>query len=193
MIDPVARLQSLTRFRVRQRFTGMANRYEIRTWDDAGPGEMLAVARQGQAAVTERVMFFADEALTIPVFGFKSRAALDVHSLTDVMDSAGAPIGTFRKDSASSLLRVHWYLEQPGSEPVEGVERNIAAAVIRRYLLEFLPYHFDFARPAGDKVMSVHKGLAFLRDAYDVHVHDDVLDRRLAAVMAVAVDAFQSR
>lgn len=193
MIDPVARLQALSRFRVRQRFTGMVNSYEIRTWDADGPGDVLAVAVRKQQVAAELVTFFADEARTIPAFGFKPRAVLDVHSLTDVVDAGGVPIGTFRKDSAASLMRAHWYLEQPGSEPAEGIERNVVTAVIRRYLLEFLPYHFDFARPDGSKVMTVDKGFAFMRDAYDVEVQDASLDRRLAAVMAVALDSFQAR
>jgi uncharacterized protein YxjI len=191
--DPAARLQSMARFRVRQRFTAMVNRYEIRPAEGDGPDALVAIAQQKRPAVKEQVTFYADEARTVPMFGFRSRATLDVHGVTDVVDANASPIGTFRKDFAASLLRSTWILEQPGALPATGAERNVAVALARRFLLEFLPYHFDFARPDGSAVMSVEKRFAWGRDSYLVTVHDPSLDRRLAAAMAVALDALQSR
>jgi uncharacterized protein YxjI len=77
----------------------------------------------------------------------------------------------------------------------------MAVAVIRR-VWEFLPfvdvipfawpYHFDFTAADGHRVMSVERRLG-LRDHYTVTIHDPALDRRVAAAMAVALDALQSR
>jgi uncharacterized protein YxjI len=55
-----------------------------------------------------------------------------------------------------------------------------------------LPFHFDFVSPDGRPVMSSSRKFG-LRDKYLLEVHDDVLDRRLAIAMAVALDALQSR
>ncbi len=186
----VARLQSLNQFVVRQRITMMVNRYEIRPSRD---GEVLALAQQKRMSLREQVTFFADEQRTVPVFGFKSRNVLDVHGITDVLDESGRPIGTFSKDFAASLLRSTWHIDQPGRGRITGAERNILIAILRRFTdIDFLPYHFDFSLDGGRPAMSVERAWT-LRDTYAVTVHDPGLDRRLAAAMAVALDALQNR
>ena len=192
--DPVAALQSLDRFVVRQRITPMVNRYEIRMpGADGAAGEVLALAQQKRLALREQVTFFADEGRTVPLFGFKARNVMDVAGTTDVVDAAGQGIGVFRKDFAASLLRSTYYLEQPGHPVATGVERSPVMAILRRFLAEWLPYHFDFTHPDGTVAMSVDKRFAFGRDTYEVSVPDPGLDRRLAAAMAVALDALQAR
>ena len=75
-------------------------------------------------------------------------------------------------------------------------------AVLRRFW-GFIPYlgsvwvpfvfHFDFIHEGtGQTVMSSQKKIAF-RDRYTVTVPDPGLDFRVAASMAVALDALQSR
>jgi uncharacterized protein YxjI len=186
----VARLQSLNQFVVRQRIAMMVNRYEIRPSRD---GEVLALAQQKRMALKEQVTFFADEQRTVPVFGFKARNVLDVHGVTDVLDENGMPIGTFSKDFGASLLSSTWHLDQPGRGRITGAERNFLVAILRRFTdIDFLPYHFDFTGEGGQPAMSVERAWA-LRDTYVVTVHDPGLDRRLAAAMAVALDALQGR
>ena len=186
----VAHLQSLNQFVVRQRLTMMVNRYEIRPSRD---GEVLALAQQKRMSLKEQVTFYADEQRSLPVFGFKSRNVMDVRGVTDVLDEAGAPIGTFSKDFGASLLRSTWHIDQPGRPRITGAERNMLIAVLRRFSdIDFLPYHFDFALEGGQPAMSVERAWA-VRDTYAVTVHDPGLDRRLAAAMAVALDALQAR
>ena len=185
-----ARLQSLDQFVVRQRFTMMVNRYEIRP---SREGEVLALAQQKRMSLKEQVTFYADEQRTVPVFAFKSRNVLDVRGATDVFDESGTPIGLFSKDFGASLLRSTWHIDQPGRARITGAERNMVIAILRRFTdVDFLPYHFDFSGDGGRPAMSVERAWA-LRDTYTVTVHDPGLDRRLAAAMAVALDALQSR
>jgi uncharacterized protein YxjI len=168
----------------------MVNRYEIRPSRD---GEVLALAQQKRMSLKEQVTFFADEQRTMPVFGFKSRNVLDVHGVTDVVDGNGAPIGTFSKNFGASLLRSTWHIDQPGRPRITGAERNVLIAILRRFTdIDFLPYHFDFALDGGPPAMSVERAWA-VRDTYHVMIHDPGLDRRVAAAMAVALDALQSR
>jgi len=186
----VAQLQSLNQFVVRQRIAMMVNRYEIRPSPD---GEVLALAQQKRMSLKEQVTFYADEQRTVPVFGFKSRNVMDVRGVTDVLDESGAPIGQFSKDFGASLLRSTWHIDQPGRGRVTGAERNMIIALLRRFTeVDFLPYHFDFTADGGQPVMSVERAWA-VRDTYTVTIHDPGLDRRLAAAMAVALDALQSR
>jgi uncharacterized protein YxjI len=189
-VEAIARLQSLNQFVVRQRFTMMVNRYEIRPSRD---GDVLALAQQKRMSLKEQVTFFADEQRTVPLFGFKSRNVLDVQGVTDVLDEGGTPIGTFSKDFGASLLRSTWHIDQPGRARITGAERNMVIAILRRFTdIDFLPYHFDFALASGQPAMSVERAWA-ARDVYTVTVHDPGLDRRLAAAMAVALDALQNR
>jgi uncharacterized protein YxjI len=192
--DPVATLQSLSAFRVRQRITPMVNRYEIREIaPDGSHGPMIALAQQKRMALKEQITFYADENRSTPIFSFKARSVMDVSGTTDVFDAAGAPIGTFSKNFGASLLVSTWYLDQPGLPRVTGTERSTAVALIRRFVFEALPYHFDFTTPDGEVALSVDKKFAFGRDSYDVLVPNVQLDRRLVAAMALALDALQAR
>jgi hypothetical protein len=194
-------LQGIERFAVKQKITMMVNRYEVRAVDaDGRPTELLAFAQQKRMAFKEEVTFFAEEERRTPVFSFKARQRMDLGATYDVKDPSGQPIGTFRKDFGKSLLRSTWHLESNGIQAV-GSERSKNVAIARR-LWEFVPvvenlpspflFHFDFVDPAGEIVMSSQRGRS-LRDKYDVTVPGGRIDGRVAAAMAVALDALQSR
>ncbi len=177
-------------------------RYEILMANaDGSPGQLMAFAEQKRMKLREEVVFFADESRSRRVFSFKARQRLDVSAEHDVYDEYGTVIGYFSKQFGASLLRSTWNLSAPGVEAV-GQERNVAIAILRR-IWGFIPYlgsiwvpfvfHFDFVdQRSGQIVLSSHKKIAF-RDAYDVTVPDPRLDFRVAASMAVALDALQSR
>ena len=182
----------LPAFFVTQKLTLMVNRYEIRA--DAGdgtPGQLMAMAQQKRMAFKEQVTFYAEEQRTRPVFSFKARKAIDLGSGYDVTDEAGAPLGFFRKDFGKSLLRSTFHLSGPGLEAT-GQERNQIVAIARR-LVDFpFAFHFDFHDQAGQLVLSVERQFS-MRDRYAVTVPDPRLDFRLAAAMAVGLDALMSR
>jgi hypothetical protein len=189
-------------FYVRQRITVMVNRYEIRAANpDGSEGQLLAFAEQRRMKIKEEVNFFSDETKTRRVFSFKARQRLDVHAQHDVFDEGGQPIGMFSKQFGASLLRSTWNLYAPGVEAV-GTERNAFIAVLRR-IWDLIPYigdiwvpfvfHFDFTDTrTGAPVMSSER-IPAIRDRYNVVVPDPRVDFRLAAAMAVALDALQSR
>ena len=189
-------------FFVKQRITVMVNRYEIVAANpDGSPGPLMALAEQKRMKIREEVNFFADESKTRRVFSFKARQRLDVHAQHDVFDEQGRPIGYFSKQFGASLLRSTWDLTAPGVSAV-GRERRPVIAVLRR-IWTLIPYvgdvwvpfvfHFDFVDTAtGAPVMTSERQKA-IRDRYDVTVHDPRLDFRVAASMAVALDALQSR
>ena len=189
-------------FFVRQRITMMVNRYEIRVANpDGSEGPVMAIAQQKRMKLREEVVFFADESQSRRVFSFKARQRMDVGAEHDVFDEYGQPIGYFSKQFGASLLRSTWNLSAPGIDAV-GQERNQFIAVLRR-VWNFIPFlnnipvpflfHFDFTDTrTGATVMSSEKRIA-LRDHYTVTVPDPRLDFRVAAAMAVALDALQSR
>src|SRR5215217_5817233 len=180
------------RFSLRQKITMMVNRYELRALGDDGvEGPLMAMAQQKRMAFKEQVTFYSDEQRTQPVFSFKARKAIDLGSGYDVYDAAGAPLGLFRKDFGKSLLRSTFHLSGPDLEAT-GQERNQLVAIARRVVDLPFAFHFDFHDPNGQLVMSVERQFS-MRDRYAVSVPDTRLDFRLAAAMAVGLDALMGR
>lgn len=199
--------EEIDRLGVRQKVTLMVNRYEVtRLGADGTPGDVIAFAEQKRMKLKEEVVFFTDSSRTTPLFSFKARKRLDLGSGYDVTDAAGTPIGFFRKDFGKSLLNSTWHLAQSGGTEYTGRERNGTIAVLRR-LWDVIPiigeipvpflFHFDFRSPDGTVVMSSEKK-AGIKDVYRVTLAPlpetgARLDWRVAAAMAVALDALQSR
>ena len=194
------------RFTIKQKITMMVNRYEIRSVNaDGGEGPLIAIAQQKRMAFKEQVTFYADEARTQPVFGFKARQRVDLAATYDVTDADGVPIGSFRKEFKKSLLRSTWQLTTTDGLQATGTERNQNVAIARR-VWEMVPvigelpspflFHFDFTAPDGTIVLSSVRKRT-LRDRYDVELPTSPsgwrLDWRVGAAMAVALDALQSR
>jgi uncharacterized protein YxjI len=198
----MADLATADRFTVTQKLTLMVNRYEIRTaLPDGSPGDLMAVAQQKRMAFKEEVTFYADEKRTQPVFSFKARQRLDLGATYDVKDAAGQPIGWFRKDFGKSILRSSWHLGTNAGQELFGTERNRNVALARRAwellpVLSDLPspflFHFDFTDANGRVLMSSIRKRS-LRDRYNIEVPGGEIDGRVAAAMAVALDALQSR
>jgi uncharacterized protein YxjI len=190
------------KFFVKQRITVMVNRYEIRVANpDGSEGQLMALAEQKRMKLKEEVIFFADESKSRRVFSFKARQRLDVHAEHDVYDENGQVLGYFSKAFGASLLRSTWNLSAPGINAV-GRERRPVIAILRR-VWDFIPYigdiwvpfvfHFDFVDTETGQTVLVSERQKAIRDRYAVSVPDPRLDFRVAACMAVALDALQSR
>ncbi|MGI8800120.1 MAG: hypothetical protein ACR2GE_12645 [Pseudonocardia sp.] len=202
MTTPPAGPMLIPRFYVRQKITLMVNQYQILGANpDGSEGPLLAYAQQKRMAFKELVTFYSDESKARPVFSFKARQGLDVRAQHDVLDEYGRPLGFFSKEFGASLIRSTWHMSAPGLDAF-GQERRPVIAVLRR-LWDFIPYigdiwvpfvfHFDFVdKASGAPVMTSERQKA-IRDRYTVTVADQRLDFRVAASMAVALDALQSR
>jgi uncharacterized protein YxjI len=189
-------------FLVRQKITLMVNRYQIFAANpDGSEGELLAFAQQKRMAFKEQVTFYADESKSRTVFSFRARQRLDVHAEHDVYDEQGVELGYFRKAFGASLLRSTWQLTGGGIDAV-GQERRLSVAILRR-VWNLIPYigdiwvpfvfHFDFTDTMTGQTVLVSERRKSIRDQYSVTVPDPRLDFRVAASMAVALDALQSR
>lgn len=183
----------LPHFVVKQKLTLMVNRYEVSESDEAGnPTRLMALAEQKRLAFKEQVTFFSDASKSRPVFGFKARRKLDLNAGYDITDEGGAQIGFFRKDFGASLLRSTFHVEGPGYAGT-GQERNQLVGLVRRFTeLDFLPIHFDFVDAEGRPLFSVERKMS-IGDRYRVTVPDQRVDFRVAAAIAVGLDALMAR
>ena len=180
-------------FYVRQKFAMMTNRYELyAAAPDGGFGPLMGLAEQKKLAFREQVTFFSDETRSRPVFAFRARQVMDFGAGYDITDEHAQPLGFFRKDFGASLLRSTFHVEGPGFAGT-GQERSQLVAILRRFTdIPFLPIHFDFTGPDGAPLLSVERQ-ATVRDRYTVRVPDDRVDFRVAAALAVGLDALMQR
>lgn len=194
--------QHVPGFLMKQKITLMVNRYSIHEANpDGSEGRLLAFAQQKRMSFKEKVTFYTDEARTTELFTFKARHGLDVRAEHDVLDEHGQQIGWFKKHFGLSLLRSTWTIEYGGVKAV-GQERSQAIALLRR-IWDFIPFigevwipfvfHFDFVDEATEAVVMTSERRRTLRDRYVITVPDHRMDFRVAASVAVALDALQSR
>jgi uncharacterized protein YxjI len=183
---------------LRQRFTPLQNRYDLVRIDASGQESALAYAEQKRFALKEKVTFWAGADKSQVAFTIGARNVLEIAGTYDILGPSGEPLGTARKNLAASMLRSTYELELPGGVQFTGQERGPVKAVLRRVVglvSDFpwpFPIQFDFVAPSGDVLLSVERQFR-LRDAYRVTVADPNLDWRVAAALAVAVDAFMNR
>ncbi|NPC97742.1 hypothetical protein [Nocardioides sp. zg-DK7169] len=180
-------------FYVHQKFAMTTNVYRLVAANpDGSEGQLMGLAQQKRMAFKEQVTFYSDESKSRPVFSFKARKKIDLNAGYDVLDEGGQPLGFFKKEFGASLLRSTFALEGPGYAGT-GQERSQAIALIRRFAdIPFLPIHFDFVDAAGRPIMSVERQ-GSIRDRYTVHVPHPEVDFRVAAAVAVGLDALMQR
>ncbi|WP_167735943.1 hypothetical protein [Nocardioides sp. 503] len=183
----------LPTFFVKQKFAMTTNRYELFAANPDGSfGQSMGLAEQKRLAFKEEVTFYADDTKSRPVFSFKARKKIDLNAGYDIFDEARNQIGFFRKDFGASLMRSTFHLEGPGYAGT-GQERSQAIAIIRRFTdIPFLPIHFDFVSSEGQPLLGVERQ-GSVRDKYTVHVPDQRIDFRVAAAVAVGLDALMQR
>ena len=183
----------LPTFYVKQKFAMTTNRYELYAANPDGSfGQLMGLAEQKRMAFKEQVTFYSDESKQRAVFAFKARKAIDLGSGYDITDEAGQQIGFFKKDFGASLLRSTFHIEGAGFQGT-GQERSMAVALIRRFSdIPFLPIHFDFVGTDGAPLLGVERQ-GSVRDKYTVHVPDQRVDFRVAAAVAVGLDALMQR
>ena len=180
-------------FFLKQKFAMTTNRYElVSAGADGQTGHTLGFAEQKRMAFKEEVTFYTDQTRTQKVFSFKARKVMDLNAGYDVFDEARQQIGFFRKDFGASLLRSTFQVEGPGYTGT-GQERSQGVALLRRFAdIPFLAIHFDYVTPEGQPLLSVERQ-GSVRDRYTVRVPDPRVDFRVAAAVAVAMDAMMGR
>jgi uncharacterized protein YxjI len=181
---------------LRQRFTPLQNRYDLVGVDAAGQETVLGYAEQKRFALKEKVTFWSGEDRAQVAFTLAARNMFEIAGTYDVAAADGTVLATIAKDVMSSLMR-STYTVDVGGRRIVGKERSAVQALLRRALdlfsdlPWFLPIHFDFAEDQ-DVVLTIERQMKF-KDTYRIAVADGSLDWRVAAALAVTVDAFMNR
>lgn len=205
--DPLARVATLDRFFVQQKFAPIANVYRISTvGPDGNPAEPLAYVRQKRMKIREQIDFFTDESQSVPLMRLRARKVFEFRGMTDVLlPNGGQVIGSVKKNFAKSLLRSSWSVLDPaGREVATAREKSMFFAVLRRVwglipfvgdIPYFIPFHFDILGPDG-RLLGTYVRRWALRDRYLMDLSGDPqrwLDRRVMMAFTVALDALQDR
>jgi hypothetical protein len=178
-------------FVVRQRFSPLAQRYEVNDVDLEGAvGPLLAFVERRPLRFPKQVDFFASAAKSQVLFSMRARQRVDLRTRCAVLDADGTEIAALEKSPIVSLLRSTWRLHY-GAVEAKGHERGVFGAIVRRVSNFPVPVHFDFYR-GPDLAMSVHREPR-VRDLYRVLVFDEGMPFAAAACMSVALDSFQAR
>lgn len=179
-------------FYVKQKFAMTTNVYRIVAAEpDGSEGRLMGLAQQKRMTMREEVTFYADESKTRAVFSFKARSRIELNAGYDVYDEAGQQLAFFRKDFGASLLRSTYHIEGPGYGGT-GQERSQAGALLRRFADVPFPIHFDFVDPDGRTLLVSERKMG-VKDRYTVTVPDERVDFRVAAAVAVGLDALMQR
>lgn len=196
---------------VEQKITAFVNRYKIFTVDENGAkGQLVALAQQKRMAFKEKVIFYADEQKTQPIFTFRAEKVFDVHGKYIVEDMNGTVIGGFKKEFKKSLIKSTWLLLGADDQPRFTISENSTTlAIFRRFagyipiigdvaelVTQFFRYHFAFTDTATGRAAGRYKKTTLFRDHYQLSMTDETYaqqDWRVLAAMAVALDALQSR
>src|SRR4051794_12191421 len=182
------------RLELRQHFTVMVNRWDLVRV--APSPAQLGFIEQKRMSLREKVTCW-DPSRQSVVFTVQAENIVELAGKYVVADGAGRTLARIEKDFRGSLAQsTYRMLTDAGTYTVR--ERGALRAIVRRvwsFGIDWpwiLPIQFEVVRD-GAEAGAVHRQWSRLRDVYDIDIHDDALDERVAAAMAVAVDAFMNR
>jgi len=176
---------------LRQRITPLQNRYDLVGFHE-GTEQTLGYAEQKRMALKEKITFYADDAKTQVAFRVGARSMIELGATYDVETADGTVLATMKKSFTSSLLRSTYEITTADGRQLLCQERTMWKALFRRFVdIPLFAIQFDVI-DRGHVLIAVDRQMK-LRDVYRVQVNDDALDWRVAASIAVAIDAFMNR
>lgn len=206
-------------FVVKQKIRPLLNVYEISAPRAGQPASDkpqncadICSVRQKRIALRERISM--RDGSDNELLALQQRKMLDVKGTSDILDAQGNVLGGLAKDFRKSLLRSRWYVLNAEGKRIAMVEETSAVfAVLRRIgrlidvvnmVMSFVPYGFTITADGECATYGIKPGAPLgthnrrigLRDHYDLDLRNDttrLIDRRVAVMLAVALDAMQGR
>lgn len=176
------------RFTVQEKVLTLGRQLRVLT----GDGTMVGFARQKMFKLREDIRVYADESQQEEVLLLRATKVLEFNANFEVVDpTTQEHLGFIRRKGWSSFLRDKWaFTDVQGNAYAVLQEDSLALALVRRFVLSFLPTKYH-VRPAGDdtaRSVEIKERFQLYGDTYDVLIHQDLLDPRVAVAMAVLLD-----
>lgn len=162
-------------------------------------------AKQKRLALREQFNLFKDESQAEILASSKARSIIDLSPIFDVFDAENKILGVLKKEFKKSLVSSSWSIYDPGEKKLLFTvsEKDRFIAVLRR-LWNFIPIvgevpfplKFHFLIMSDGKIAGEYLKLTYVRDHYALYLKEGQskkLDERVWMVMAVLLDAMQSR
>lgn len=192
-------------FEVQQKITFLANEYRI--LKDSKDGlKTVGYAKQKRLALREQFTLYTDESQSEVAATSKARSVMDFGPTFDIHDAGGKPLAVLKKEFKKSLLISTWSIYDAKMEKLlfKVYEKSTPIAIFRRlwelipWVQDLLPFpiRFHFSISTSGKIVGEYEKITTFRDHYVLKLDDSrqkKLDERAWMVMAVLLDAMQSR
>lgn len=123
-------------------FSFLGHKIEIRD----SLGNLVAFAHQKVFKLREDIRLYSDESMSRELINIKARNVIDFSASYDVFESTeNRLLGSYKRKGLSSILRDRWKIfDAQGLEIGEIVEDSSFMAILRRFLSNLIPQHYNF-------------------------------------------------
>lgn len=176
-------------YTVKEKILAIGRKYRV--FDPQG--QLVAFCKQKAFKLREDIRFYADESMQEELFGMRTQKILDFNANFEVVDAAGTVLGSLRRKGWSSLLQDQWTIHAPdGSQVATVMEDSMGMALVRRFILDIIPYHYKITAADGRALGTIDERFQIFGDTYDLRRDPEGgIDPRLLIAATVCVDAIE--
>jgi uncharacterized protein YxjI len=186
--------QQCVRYELHRQFAKLVGA-NFRIYDDHGG--LAAFVNQKGFKLKEDIRVYSDENKTQESLMIQARQVLDFSAAYDVVDPQAGKVGAFRRKGWSSMVRDEWeVLDQNDVQIGTIIEDSQLMALIRRFLVKWVPQNFDMIMHDGKRVCDLRQQFNPFVYKMTIDFSDDPdgnLDRRMGIAAAVLLAAIEGR
>lgn len=178
-------------FKIKEKVLSVGHKYSI----ENNRGQLVGFCKQKILKMKEDIRIYKSRDMEEELFRIKQENILDFSGTFKVVDSkTGETIGYLGRKGVKSMVKDEWTLMDPNKNQIgTAKEDSLLKALIRRYILKFLPYNYKISL-GGQKIGNYKEKFTLLKDIYNLDLSGDVnfnLDRRLMLSIAICLDAIE--
>lgn len=175
-------------YTVKEKILAIGRKYRV--FDPQG--ELVAFCKQKAFKLREDIRFYAEESMQTELFRLRTAKILDFNANFEVVDADGNVLGSLRRKGWSSMVQDRWQVhDAAGTHIGDVVEDNIGMALMRRFVLSIIPYHYKITGTDGQPVGTIDERFQLFGDTYDLRRLSDQIDPRVLIGATVCVDAIE--
>ncbi len=158
-------------------------------------GDVIGFCKQKAFKLREDIRIYTDESMGQELLTIKARQIIDFSGAYDIVDARESKkVGAARRKGFTSIIRDSWEILDENDRPVGKLqEDNLTLALLRRYLLNFIPQKFHLESNGRREAEMRVRFNPFIYKL-DVSVApESTLDRRLILGAAILLAAIEGR